>query len=379
MRSLILIALTACTPPASRPAVVEALDCDAVTASYALPDGTHLATDRDGHRLWRGDCAHGATLLVASGTTRFVGAATLDGQGFVYADRGAIQILDLATLQSRTLYTTPQLRDPVCGHATPPPRGEQDLELIDSVTGFDDAGRTLVLRRDVVGCEIEGKHSYEVRIPDFASAATPRAHPAHPIYDVAATGTALYMLDGAGLSRSVDLGATWTALWSLPNPARPGVPFAVVADAHTVIVVTSSNGPPRNEDATDIVGGTLYRSDDAGLTWRALHVPDELLNPCAVPHDGACIDGRGVEWIATPTGHLDTLAIGGELAGVVWTSHDGGTTWTRGSGRRAQRRRTAAIGATTFEATADGLVRIRDQARETISPELAEPHLVDRF
>ena len=270
------------------------------------------------------------------------------------------------------------------------PRGyDPAVELEDTVIGFDDGGSTLVVNRRVEGCEVEGEGTYEVRITNFSDPAKVREHASHPIYDLAAVDTTLYLLDGGGLSRSLDRGASWQTTWPIPSrdPAVSGVPFALLAfsgDHTTIIVLTSENGPTRKRDgpADDIIGGSLFRSDDAGVTWRALPIPSELENPCSIAHTGACADGRGVEWMTAPTGQLDLLVIGGAGVGganVAWTSRDGGMTWSRGTSRPSRRSRTARIGNETFEGTSDGLVTIHDHTRQTITPELTEPYRVDRF
>jgi hypothetical protein len=308
------------------------------------------------------------------------GVATADGAAVVYAERGGIWRQDAASGRARLIYTTPQRPDPVCPSSPAPPGTPGTPALKDEVVGLADGGATLVVHRSVPRCELERRGSYEVRITDFEEPATLREHPAHPIYAVAAVDEVLYLLDGAGLGRSRDRGASFAAV---PAP-WDGVPVALLAVAGArpaLVVLVSDNGSSRTVDGafTDIIGGALLRSDDDGATWRRLPLPEALRNPCREPHEGACGDGRGVTWVAAPSGAPARLVIGGELDGAAWTSVDGGATWVGGAGHPPPRLRTARIGDDTFEATADGLVRIHGGARRTMTPLLTEPLRADRF
>ena len=115
----------------------------------------------------------------------------------------------------------------------------------------------------------------------------------------------LYLTGQDGTSyASDDDGATWRRMTDLPGPAvfftpsptQPGVAFA---GAGTLI---------RNPDGT-IVGISLYRTLDAGVTWDRLPYPSGYYNRLAIdPKD---------------PGHL---VMNGGSTGLL-VSHDGGSTW----------------------------------------------------
>src|SRR5512140_2942070 len=95
---LVLVACGARSAVRSTASMPSSLECSPEPYTYALASGGRLSVDRDGHRLWRGDCAHaaGARMIVSSPTARFVdGAVTPDGTALVYSDRGAIWSVDL--------------------------------------------------------------------------------------------------------------------------------------------------------------------------------------------------------------------------------------------------------------------------------------------
>jgi len=76
---------------------------------------------------------------------------------------------------------------------------------------------------------------------------------------------------GSGAYKSTDGGATWTPLAGLPSGAQVGrIGLAVArADSRVVYALVDHYGP--GSSPADRIGGEVYRSDDAGGTWRKVN------------------------------------------------------------------------------------------------------------
>jgi photosystem II stability/assembly factor-like uncharacterized protein len=109
-----------------------------------------------------------------------------------------------------------------------------------------------------------------------------------------------------GLQRSTDRGQTWNKVESFPVKGRglPG-PFPAPANAGLSFVVFDAASGLRDSATKSIFVGSadpgeqhLFRSDDAGHTWRAVgDGPREELLPCK-----AVIDGEGILYITYSNG-----------------------------------------------------------------------------
>src|SRR6266850_7633503 len=114
----------------------------------------------------------------------------------------------------------------------------------------------------------------------------------------AADGT--WIVVDSGLKRSRDAGATWTSVGA--DLSAQGVSCAgLILDPAARLFLALNTG------LIDHPHGHLYRSDDAGLTWRELLPSDgDVIQAIARSADGALFAA---------------------LPGAVWTSTDGGDSW----------------------------------------------------
>jgi photosystem II stability/assembly factor-like uncharacterized protein len=110
----------------------------------------------------------------------------------------------------------------------------------------------------------------------------------------------VYALGAEGIARSTDSGMTWT----------------IVEPTDTRLLAIAPSNPSRHYRAgyTSAVGlqvVVLFRSDDAGVSWTLLHLPEQLSGALALVVDPA--DAQSF-WIASG-------------AGKIYHSPDAGLTW----------------------------------------------------
>ncbi|MFP2910115.1 WD40/YVTN/BNR-like repeat-containing protein [Pyxidicoccus sp. 3LFB2] len=117
---------------------------------------------------------------------------------------------------------------------------------------------------------------------------------------------------GIGLVKSTDGGNTWFAPVYLGSATE--IPDLIVAPGNSNIVLAATNAG-------------LFRSVDAGATWSAI----SLSTGFAGPAYGWSIEwAGGTKFVAAID--ADPLAASGNTQGQVWVSSDNGATWTRGTG-----------------------------------------------
>lgn len=339
--------------------------------------------DLDRNELWLGDCEQpaAARLLATSPTADFVrGVLVSGGAAFLYADDGGIFEVDLRASTGRRIYTTPSGRDADCPSVPPPKTGPRVPAgtWIDHPIGLTDGGATLVLRRQPYLCS-EAPSAFEVRVTAYRDPAQAREHVAHPIYGIAALGTVLYIADGGGLWRSADRGASWKAV---PGHGLTGAPVQLAVAGDRLFARTTRGAASADPFPTE--QGALFVTAD-GARWSRVQTPAEGDDD---PGDG--LAPRGVAWLAVP--HRDTLVIGTLIAAAgkrivavedqdleqrAWSSSDRGATWAPTTAKPPSRPFTAAIGADVFEASTDGVVRIRDGQRSVVTARRSRPYRAD--
>jgi hypothetical protein len=333
--------------------------------------------------LWRGDCEKpaGAKLLVASPTASFLdGVLTHDRAGYLYSDTGGIWEVDLTTTAIRLVYATPPGRDHCL--SLPPPRSAPKTEggtWIDKLAGLTDNGATLVLHRAPFSCA--GPSDYEVRVTDYRDPAKARAHVARPIYGITAFGKTLFMLDGGGIWRSQDGGITWSQVTPVGLPSTGTRCQLGTLSDHQLLLRTSMGAAAAYP--VPVSSGALYVSND-GARWSRFATPADVERPENQAPAG--LDPSGVAWLDTS---LRGVLVVGTDAAVdghsqaleqrAWVTRDSGATWQAVTARPPKRPYTAQIGGDLFEATADGVVRIRNGLRAVVTPELPRPYFLDLF
>ena len=123
-----------------------------------------------------------------------------------------------------------------------------------------------------------------------------------------------------GIFRSVDTGATWTAV---SNAAMNTMMAGGLGNVHIAV------GRNNNVYVAIVVGGSLggvFRSGDGGTTWTAMDLP-------ALPEGGLHPGGQGtlhLSLAADPTNH-NLVYIGGDRQGRLgpnWPNSIGATDWT---------------------------------------------------
>lgn len=148
-----------------------------------------------------------------------------------------------------------------------------------------------------IGPEVQGGRVIDIEVPDDKP---------KQLFVAYATG---------GLYRTEDEGLTWTSLFDNQSAFSIG-DFAVSRDGDTIWVGTGEN----NSQRTSYSGTGVFKSTDAGKTWKNMGLPESH-------HIGkVVIDPKNEEtvWVAA-LGHLYSQD---EERGLYKTT-DGGKTWTR--------------------------------------------------
>jgi uncharacterized protein YfiM (DUF2279 family) len=117
---------------------------------------------------------------------------------------------------------------------------------------------------------------------------------------------------GIGLVKSTDGGNTWFAPVYLGNATE--IPDLVVAPGNSNIVLAATNAG-------------LFRSVDAGATWSAISLSTGF---AGAAYGWAIEWAGGTKFVAAID--ADPAAASGTTQGQVWVSNDNGATWTRATG-----------------------------------------------
>ncbi|WP_203337854.1 WD40/YVTN/BNR-like repeat-containing protein [Nocardioides limicola] len=146
------------------------------------------------------------------------------------------------------------------------------------------------------------------QFPEFGQCVHKMArHPARP--------ERIFMQNHGGVYRSDDEGGSWTSI-AEGLPADFGFPIAVHPHRPETIYVFPLSG----SEGRHPTGGraAVWRSDDAGESWRELRVglPDNFY--VGVMRDAMCIDEHQVPGVYV-----------GARNGTVWGSADEGETWSQ--------------------------------------------------
>lgn len=333
--------------------------------------------------LWRVDCSltppAQIVLKIAAGISAFANATITKAAEVFYSDGSGVSVVALATGQSRKVYTSPTslatkwidcIQTLLVGQVPAPPT------VIDRFASLADDATTLVLRRSVQHCPV----NFEVRVTNYADAKLRSEHVARPIYSVAAdTQGTLWMTDGGGLWRSTDRGVTWSArAVKLPRWEGPGDEgiAQVLIDAqranHLIVRTASGKGVMGGAKGMD-AAGRVARSRDGGRTWTLLSW-------------GGDDDNSDARKVSAPQGNLDQLVLSrDDEERPVLTTTDGGKTWTDGVAPRMPNDgvpndgRTVTIDADVFNATDDGLERVRAGKRMKVTKALVKPYPLDIY
>lgn len=128
---------------------------------------------------------------------------------------------------------------------------------------------------------------------------------------------------GGGVWQSSDAGVTWTTQWHSQDILNIGSLALDPQDPNTIYCGTGEG----DLSADSYPGVGLYRSSDGGATWSQLAtpsadgIPGRIGTVAVDPFDSKHIMLGGV-------GYNETSASGKDLGGL-YTSRDGGLTWTR--------------------------------------------------
>jgi len=140
---------------------------------------------------------------------------------------------------------------------------------------------------------------------------------------------------GGGVWKTENAGRTWAPIMDGEHVASIGAIAVAPSDPATVYV-----GSGEADMRSDIIAGNgMYRSTDAGATWRhvGLDVTQQIGRILVDPHDSRTL-------LVAALGHAYTA----NDARGVYRSTDGGATWTRTLFRNAN------VGAIDLAATPDG-------------------------
>ena len=129
---------------------------------------------------------------------------------------------------------------------------------------------------------------------------------------------------GTGLYKTTDGGATWTELTNgLPKGPMGRIGMDICRTKPDVLyaVYDNHNMRPNPRNAIDTINGQVYRTDDAGATWRKVS-PDEV--------DVSGKAGYSFNQLTVDPNNADRIWITGSLS----HSSDGGATWGGRGGQR---------------------------------------------
>ena len=151
----------------------------------------------------------------------------------------------------------------------------------------------------------------------WRSIGPPRAGRARALSGVASQPNVFYIgFDNGGVWRSTDYGSTWTPLFDAQPTGSIGA-IAVAPSDPNIIYVGSGEGLQRPDLS---VGDGVYKSTDAGKTWRHLGLRDGQQIPAII------VDPRNPNRLfAAVLGH----PYGPNAERGVFRSTDGGETWQK--------------------------------------------------
>jgi len=158
--------------------------------------------------------------------------------------------------------------------------------------------------------------------------------------------------------RSDDAGTTWRPVRVVASDAAMSTAAAVIrADAKRrgYLVVLSA----RCTSPAGAYGGQIYATRDGGATWQHLTLPPEA----GLPSE----EGPSFTDVARVAGSVDRLHVWG-AGGQVWRTNSSGLRWKRGDPGvpPPPPHDTTKLGGAVFQATPRGLVRIAADGKETV-------------
>ncbi|MCA9514874.1 MAG: exo-alpha-sialidase, partial [Myxococcales bacterium] len=245
-------------------------------------------------------------------------AATRDGWGLVFSDVGGLALLDLET-KAVTPLTEAPTAPRTCWSGDDALRlRDVPLKLVGEMALHFHRGGPCGFERDWV--------AEERVLMDPFDPTRRREVETHRVAALATAGDALLLGVGGrcdepgvvdpavrgAILRSADLGATWAEV--------PVMAEGRVMATHAARIVVDRRDPTRLlvlsarcERGGRGAGGVLFRSDDAGATWRALTAPGE--------------DAQAVVAVTALNGQLEQLVVWTAEGEARFGSADGGATW----------------------------------------------------